>query len=66
LVIGPRRVLPLSLLAHEHPWVVPVLARQQGEAPHASQIRFAQRLQGDAAMVARLLPDETMAWQRLA
>ena len=66
LVIGPRRVLPLSLLAHEHPWVVPVLARQQGEAPHASQIRFAQRLQGDAAMVARLLPDEAMAWQRLA
>lgn len=66
LVIGPRRVLPLSLLAHTHPWVLPVLARQQGEVPHASQIRFAQRLQGDAAMVARLLPDETMAWQRLA
>lgn len=66
LVIGPRRVLPLSLLAHEHPWVLPVLQRQQTEAPHASQIRFAQRLQGDAAMLARLLPDETLAWQRLA
>ena len=66
LVIGPRRVLPLSLLAHTHPWVLPVLARQQGESPHASQIRFAQRLQADAAMVSRLLPDEAMAWQRLA
>ncbi|MCZ4316120.1 hydantoinase/oxoprolinase family protein [Comamonadaceae bacterium G21597-S1] len=66
LVIGPRRVLPLSLLAHEHAWVVPVLERQQNEAPHASQIRFAQRLQGDAAMLARLLPDEAMAWKRLA
>lgn len=66
LVIGPRRVLPLSLLAHEHRWVLPVLERQQGESPHASQIRFAQRLQGDAAMVSRLLPDEASAWQRLA
>jgi len=66
LVIGPRRVLPLSLLAHEHRWVLPVLERQQGESPHASQIRFAQRLQGDAAMVSRLLPDEAAAWQRLA
>jgi N-methylhydantoinase A/oxoprolinase/acetone carboxylase beta subunit len=66
LVIGPRRVLPLSLLAHEHPWVLPVLERQQREAPHASQIRFAQRLQADAAMLARLTDEEHAAWQRLA
>jgi N-methylhydantoinase A/oxoprolinase/acetone carboxylase beta subunit len=66
LVIGPRRVLPLSLLAHEHPWVLQVLERQQREAPHASQIRFAQRLQSDAAMLARLSEDELAAWQRLA
>jgi len=66
LVIGPRRVVPLSLLAHQHPWVLAVLERQQTETPHASQIRFAQRLQADAAMVSRLLPDELLAWQRLA
>jgi N-methylhydantoinase A/oxoprolinase/acetone carboxylase beta subunit len=66
LVIGPRRVVPLSLLAHEHPWVLPVLERQQREAPHASQIRFAQRLQADAAMLARLTDEEHAAWQRLA
>ncbi len=65
LVIGPRRVVPLSLLAHQHPWVMAVLERQQTETPHASQIRFAQRLQADAAMVTRLLPDEALAWQRL-
>ncbi len=29
LAIGPRRVLPLSLLAHEHPKVLAVLERQQ-------------------------------------
>ncbi len=66
LVIGPRRVLPLSLLAHQHPWVLKVLERQQSEAPHASQIRFAQRLQSDAALVARLADDEHAAWERLA
>jgi N-methylhydantoinase A/oxoprolinase/acetone carboxylase beta subunit len=66
LVIGPRRVVPLSLLAHVHPWVLPVLERQQNEASHASQIRFAQRLQSDPAMVARLTDDERTAWQRLA
>lgn len=66
LVIGPRRVVPLSLLAHAHPWVLQVLERQQREAPHASQIRFAQRLQSDPAMLARLTDDEHAAWQRLA
>ncbi len=66
LVIGPRRVVPLSLLAHAHPWVLQVLERQQNESPHASQIRFAQRLQSDPAMVARLTDDEFAAWERLA
>jgi len=66
LVIGPRRVVPLSLLAHAHPWVLQVLERQQNESPHASQIRFAQRLQSDLAMVSRLTEDEFAAWERLA
>lgn len=66
LVIGPRRVVPLSLLAHQHPWVLKVLECQQTQTPHASQIRFAQQLQADPALVSRLLPDETLAWQRLA
>ena len=66
LVIGPRRVVPLSLLAHEHPRVLAVLERQQRESPHASQIRFAQRLHGDAALLARLPEDELAAWERLA
>ena len=66
LVIGPRRVVPLSLLAHEHPRVLAVLERQQTESPHASQIRFAQRLHADAASLARLPDDELAAWERLA
>jgi N-methylhydantoinase A/oxoprolinase/acetone carboxylase beta subunit len=66
LAIGPRRVVPLSLLAHEHPQVLAVLRNQQSESPHASQIRFAQRLHADAAMLARLTEDELAAWNTLA
>ena len=66
LVIGPRRVVPLSLLVHEHPQLLAVLERQQGESPHAGQIRFAQRLHADAALIARLPDDEAQAWERLA
>jgi N-methylhydantoinase A/oxoprolinase/acetone carboxylase beta subunit len=66
LAIGPRRVVPVSLLAHEYPQVLPVLERQQNESPHGSQIRFALRLQSDAALINRLPADELRAWDRLA
>ena len=66
LAIGPRRVLPLSLLAHEHSKVLAVLERQQNESPHASQIRFVQRLQGHDALIDRLPDDELRAWEHLA
>jgi N-methylhydantoinase A/oxoprolinase/acetone carboxylase beta subunit len=66
LAIGPRRVVPISLLAHQHPEVLPVLERQQNESPHGSQIRFALRLQSDAAHISRLPNDELRAWEWLA
>jgi N-methylhydantoinase A/oxoprolinase/acetone carboxylase beta subunit len=66
LAIGPRRVVPISLLAHEHPEVLPVLERQQNESPHGSQIRFALRLHSDEALINRLPDDELRAWERLA
>ncbi len=66
LTIGPRRVVPLSLLAHQHPHVLAALERQQHETPHASQMRFAQRLHADAALLARLNDDELFAWETLA
>jgi N-methylhydantoinase A/oxoprolinase/acetone carboxylase beta subunit len=65
LAIGPRRVVPLSLLAHEHPHILTVLQHQQSESPHASQIRFAMRLQSDEALVNRLADDELRAWHQL-
>jgi len=66
LVIGPRRVVPLSLVVHQHPQLLAVIERQQTESPHASQIRFALRLHADPALLARLPADEQAAWDRLA
>ncbi|MDH4478728.1 MAG: hydantoinase/oxoprolinase family protein [Rhodoferax sp.] len=66
LTIGPRRVVPLSLLAHQHPRILAALERQQHETPHASQMRFAQRLHADSALLARLNDDELFAWETLA
>jgi N-methylhydantoinase A/oxoprolinase/acetone carboxylase beta subunit len=66
LTIGPRRVVPISLLAHQHPHILAALERQQNETPHASQMRFAQRLHADAALLARLNDDELYAWECLA
>jgi N-methylhydantoinase A/oxoprolinase/acetone carboxylase beta subunit len=65
MAIGPRRVVPLSLLVHEHPPLLEVLARQQSQTPHAAQIRFAMRLNSDAAHVDRLPDDERAAWDRV-
>lgn len=66
LTIGPRRVVPISLLAHQHPHILAALERQQHETPHASQMRFAQRLHADAALLSRLNDDELFAWETLA
>ena len=66
LTIGPRRVVPMSLLAHQHPQILAALERQQNETPHASQMRFAQRLHADAALLSRLNDDELFAWETLA
>ncbi|NMG29435.1 hydantoinase/oxoprolinase N-terminal domain-containing protein [Aromatoleum evansii] len=66
IAIGPRRVVPLSLLAAEHPEVLPVLERQATSAPHGSQLRFALRLQHDEALLARLPDDERQAWERVS
>jgi len=63
--IGPRRVIPQSLLVHEHPALIEVLRRQVNESPHAAQTRFALRWQADAVALARLSADERAAWERL-
>lgn len=64
--IGPRRVVPLSLLASEHPEVLTALEAQANSPANSSQLRFALRAQHDEALLARLPEDERQAWERLA
>lgn len=69
LVAGPRRVVPLSLLAHEHPdLVVPVLQEQLKRGWFKTYDgRFALRLRGlDEAGVAKMSTSERAIWEKLA
>lgn len=63
--IGPRRVIPLSLMVHQHPHLLKVLENQSRETPHASQLRFVQRLRADESVLRDLGEDEWQAWERL-
>lgn len=64
LVVGPRRVVPLSLLARDHPAVLETLREQARRAwPKAHDGRFALRLRGLGG--AKLSRNEAMLWERL-
>lgn len=64
--IGPRRVVPISLIVHQHPHLLEVLKSQSKESPHPGQMRFVQRLRADVATLQELTEDEKMAWEALA
>ncbi len=65
LAISPRRVVPISLLAHQHPEVVSRLERQWSAAPNPRNNRFALRLQQSDVLLAQLDNTEYDAWQLL-
>ncbi len=66
LKVGPRRAVPLSLLAKEHPGVLEILSAQLAkEEPAPSDARFALRLRR-LAENAPLKPAERKVWERLA
>jgi N-methylhydantoinase A/oxoprolinase/acetone carboxylase beta subunit len=64
--IGPRRVVPLSLLGHQHPAVIDVLERQLAAAPNRSNLRFALRLEFNDVLMADCSEDELRAWDLLS
>lgn len=66
LAIGPHRVVPMSLLASQHPELHVALQRQLNIPPGSNHNRFAMRLQHDEALLGQLSPDEHDAWARLA
>ncbi|MFT5658112.1 MAG: N-methylhydantoinase A/oxoprolinase/acetone carboxylase beta subunit [Gammaproteobacteria bacterium] len=66
LSIGPRRVVPTSLLAHLYPEIIPKLERQLAGMVSARSNRFVMRLENNQALLNQLNPVELEAWEALA
>jgi N-methylhydantoinase A/oxoprolinase/acetone carboxylase beta subunit len=64
--IGPRRVVPLSLLGHLHPAVNDALARQLAASPGRGNSRFALRLEENDVLMADCSLEELRAWEMLS
>jgi len=64
--IGPRRVVPLSLLGHLHPAVVDALEKQLAASPSRCNNRFAMRLEYNEVLMADCSRQELQAWEMLA
>jgi N-methylhydantoinase A/oxoprolinase/acetone carboxylase beta subunit len=66
LHVGPRRVVPTSLLAHLYPQVVPKLETQLAGMVNARSNRFVMRLENNQALLNQLAPVELEAWELLS
>lgn len=66
LSISQRRVVPVSLLAHQFPHVVPLLEQQLIGPPSPRNNKFALRLQDNEVLLRQLNEIERTAWDRLA
>ena len=63
--IGPRRVVPLSLLGHRHPDIRERLLRQLERAPSRRNARFALPLERSEVLLAECSKAERQAWDRV-
>jgi len=63
--LGPRRVLPLSLLGHQHPAILEGLARQLAARSNARHNRFVARRCADPIELDQLAAPEREAWDAL-
>lgn len=66
IAIGPRRVVPLSLLAQEHPDVVERLERQSRSIANPRLNKFIVRLYENEVLLKGLSEEQTEAWELLA
>jgi N-methylhydantoinase A/oxoprolinase/acetone carboxylase beta subunit len=63
--IGPRRVVPLSLLGHLYPETGSRLEQQMLQGPGRRNNRFALRLEHNEVLMAACTEEEVRAWDRL-
>ena len=66
LSVGPRRVVPTSLLAHLYPEVIPKLEAQLAGMASARSNRFVMRLENNQALLTQLNSVELEAWELLS
>jgi N-methylhydantoinase A/oxoprolinase/acetone carboxylase beta subunit len=66
LSVGPRRVVPTSLLAHLYPEVIPKLEAQLAGMANARSNRFVMRLENNQALLTQLNAVELEAWDLLS
>jgi len=66
LVVGPRRVVPTSLLAHLYPEVIPKLETHLDGMVSARSNRFIMRLENNQALLNQLNKVELEAWDSLS
>ena len=64
--LGPRRVVPLSLLCHQYPHLIERLQSHLQSSPSPRHNRFATRLENNPALLRQLNEDEHQAWELLA
>lgn len=64
--LGPRRVLPLSLLAHQHPRVLQALQRQLKSRANSRHNRFVTLRGAEEVELGQLSDAERDAWDALA
>jgi N-methylhydantoinase A/oxoprolinase/acetone carboxylase beta subunit len=66
LALGPRRVVPMSLLGHQYPRVLADLEAQLSAPPTPRSNRFALQLHADQNQLTQMSPIEREVWQLLA
>jgi N-methylhydantoinase A/oxoprolinase/acetone carboxylase beta subunit len=67
LVVGPRRVMPLALLGHQHPGILQTLRRhREAGEPMSHRGQFALRQRPLDAGTGSLNPAQALLWSKLA
>lgn len=65
IALGPRRVVPLSLLAQQYPAVLKRLQAHLDDTPTPRHNRFVTRLERNQALINQFTPIEHQAWEML-